>query len=182
VIVHTDQLEPSETSRWQQVNLAELGMQEIARFGSDVVYKLSPIEASPQFHFGLALPDQLPTGEMMQLPTGSTMRLGLRAEDRSHRRWVRPSLLGRKQVQIRWEEVETGKSFIQRKTLELPLAPRAEEVWSTGLPIRTPSSPGRYRLSLDIPTLGLKAPPKLVQLSSKAYQTSANASQSLSAT
>ena len=32
-----------------------------------------------------------------------------------------------------------------------------------------------------MPTLGLKAPPKLVQVSSNAYQTSANASQSLSA-
>jgi hypothetical protein len=181
LILHTDQLEPSETSRWQQVNLPELGMEEIARFGADVVYRLSPSEATPQFHLGLALPDQLPTGEMIQLPTGVTMRLGLQAEDRAHRRWVHPSLLGRKQVQIRWEEVETRKGFIQRETLEFPLASRTEEVWSTGLPIRTPSSPGRYRLSLDVPTLGLKAAPKLVQVSSNAYQTSANASQSLSA-
>jgi hypothetical protein len=181
LIVHTDQLEPSETSRWQHVNTAELGIEEIARFGSDVVYKLSPSDATPLFHLGLALPDRLPTGEPLQLPTGMTIRLGLQVEDRAQRRWVHPSLLGRKPVQIRWEEVDTGNRFIQRKTLEWPVAPRAEAVWSTGLPIRIPSSPGRYRLSLDMPTLGLKAPLKLVQLSSNAYQTSANAFQSLSA-
>jgi hypothetical protein len=181
LIMHTDQLEPSETSRWQQANLAEIGIQEMARFGSDVVYKLLPIEATPQLYLGLVLPDQLPTGEMMQLPAGVMMRLGLRTESGSHRPWVDPSLLGRKQVLIRWEEVEIGAVHIQREKVELPIALRAEEVWSTGLPIRIPPSPGHYRLSLDVPTLDLKAPPKLVQVSSKAYQTSANASQSLSA-
>jgi hypothetical protein len=181
LILHTDQLEPSETSRWQQVNLAELGMEEIARFGADVVYRLSPIEAAPRFHLGLALPDRLPTGEMIQLPTGAVIRLGLREERGSHRRWVHASLQGRKQVQIRWEEVETGKSLIQWEILKSPSALRGSEGWSTALPIRTPRAPGHYRLSLDVPTLGLTAIPKLVQVSSKAYQTSANASQSLSA-
>jgi hypothetical protein len=181
LIVHLDQLEPSETSRWQHANLAETGLEEVARFGSDVVYKLSPVEATPQLNFGLVLPDQLPTGEMMQLPAGAMMRLGLRTESGNHRPWVHPSPLGRKQVLIRWEEVEIGKSLIQREILELPLVLKAEEVWSTGLPIRTPSAPGHYRLSVDVPTLGLKAPSKLVQVNSKTHQTSANASQSLSA-
>jgi hypothetical protein len=181
VIVHTDQLAPSETSRWQYAKLAEMGMQELARFESDVVYKLLPVEATPPLHLGLVLPDQLPTGEMMQLPAGAIMRLGLRTESGSHRRWVHPSLLGRKQAQIRWEEVKTGKSLIQREILESPIPLQAEEVWSTGLPIRIPPSPGQYRLSIAVPTLGLKAPLKLVQVSSKAYQTSTNSSQLLSA-
>ena len=43
------------------------------------------------------------------------------------------------------------------------------------------AAPGHYKLSFDVPTLGLKVTPKLVQVSPKAYQTSANASQSLSA-
>jgi hypothetical protein len=181
VIVHTDQLAPSETSRWQYAKLAEMGMQELARFESDVVYKLLPVEATPPLHLGLVLPDQLPTGEMMQLPAGAIMRLGLRTESGSHRPWVHPSLLGRKQAQIRWEEVKTGKSLIQREILESPIPLQAEEVWSTGLPIRIPPSPGQYRLSIAVPTLGLKAPLKLVQVSSKAYQTSTNSSQLLSA-
>jgi hypothetical protein len=173
VIVHSDQLEPSETSRWQDANLAEGGLQEMRRFGSDVVYTLLPGEATPQHQLRLVLPDQLPTGE--------TVRLGLQAESGSHRRWHHPALLRHKQAQIRWEEVETGKSLIQRQILELPLVLRAEEDWLTGLPIKTPPSPGHYKLSLEVPTLGLKATPKLVQISSKAYQTSANASQLLSA-
>jgi hypothetical protein len=70
---------------------------------------------------------------------------------------------------------------MQRQKVELPLALSAGEVWSTGLPIQTPFSPGEYRLSLDVPTLGLKTSPKLVQVSSNAYQTSATATQSLSA-
>jgi hypothetical protein len=75
VIVHTDQLAPSETSRWQHAYLAEIGLEEIARFGSDVVYRLLPGEVTPPLRFGLVLPDQLPFGEMMQLAVGATMRL-----------------------------------------------------------------------------------------------------------
>jgi hypothetical protein len=181
LIVHTEQLEPSEASRWQQANLAELGLEEMARFGSDVVYLFSPLEATPQLHLGLVLPDQALTGEMMQLPAGALMRLGLQAESGSHRRWVHPSLQGRTQVQIKWEALQRGAVHIQREKVELPIAIKAEEVWFTGLPIRIPDAQGQYRLSLDVPTLSLKAPPKLVYISSNAYQTSANASQSLSA-
>ena len=77
--------------------------------------------------------------------------------------------------------MQTKTVHLQWHKVELPLALRAGEVWSTGLPIQTPFSPGEYRLRLDMPTLGLKTSPKLVQVSSNAYQTSANASQSLSA-
>jgi hypothetical protein len=77
--------------------------------------------------------------------------------------------------------VETGKSLIQEEIVESPLALRAGEAWSTGLPIRIPRVPGRYRLRLDVPILGLSTTSMLVQVSSKAYQTSANTSQSLSA-
>ena len=120
MIVHTDHLAPSETSRWQHASLAEFGMQEIARFGPDVVYKLLPVEATPELHLGLGAPRSTADGEMMQLPAGAIMRLGLRGESGSHRRWIHPALLGRKQVQIRWEDVETGKSLIQWENVELP--------------------------------------------------------------
>jgi hypothetical protein len=181
-IVHTDQLVPSETSRWQHANLAELGMQEVARFGSDVVYKLLPVDTTSQLHLELLLPHQLPTREPIQLPAGTTMRLGLRGEIRGHRRWVDASLLGRKRLLIRWEEVDTAKRLVHKEIIDSPLALRAEEVWSTGVAIKTPRVPGRYRISLDLPTLGLGTPPRLVQVSSYAYPSSANTPQSLSAT
>jgi hypothetical protein len=181
LIVHTDQLEPAEATRWQGANLAEIGLEEIARFGWDIVYKLPPVEAVPQLHWELAVPDQLSAGEMTPLPAGAMMRLGIRAESRSHRRWIHPSLQGRTQIQITWEEVETGKRFTQREILELPIVMGAKEVWSIGLPVRTPSAPGRYRLLLALPALGLEAPPKLVEVVPGSYLTSANGSQLLSA-
>lgn len=181
VVVHTDQLTPEEADRWQDADLATSGMEEVARFGSDVVYKLWPLNMTPPQDLALAMLDRLPNGEAMWLPVGVTMRFGFFLETRGQGFWVHPPPLGRTQVQIRWEEVPTGKVTLQRQKMALPLALRAGEVWTTGLPIKTPPSPGQYRLSLAVPTFGLKASPKLVQVSSNAYQTSANASQSLSA-
>jgi hypothetical protein len=181
LVVHTDQLTPEEATRWQYTNLADIGLQVIARFGSDVVYKLLPLEAAPQPDLVLAMPDQIPDREMMRLPAGALMRLGLVLESRGQRLWGHLPPLGWTQMQIRWEGVQTGNVHILRQKVEFPIVLRAGEVWSTGLSIRTPSSLGQYRLSLDVPILGLKTAPKLVQISSDPYQTSANASQSLSA-
>jgi hypothetical protein len=181
LVLHTDQLEPSEVALWQQAKLSEIGLEEIARFGSDVVYRLAPVEGMSPLYLGLAVPEQLPSGEIPQLPSGAMIKLGLRAANMNHRRWVHPSLMGQTPVQIRWEEIQTGKGQIQLEKIALPLTLRAEEIWATGLPIRTPPASGRYRLSLDMPALGLKAAPKLVQVSSNADHTSTNAHQSLAA-
>jgi hypothetical protein len=181
LVVHTDQLAPQEVARWQYVDLADIGLEEVARFGSDVVYKLLPLQTAPQRDLVLAMPDRQPNGEVIRLPAGAVMRFGLIVETGGQHLWVHPPPLGRTQVQIRWEKVQAGSVLIQREKVELPLVLRTGEVWSAGLPIRTPPSPGRYKLSLDMPTLDLKAAHKLVEISSGAYQTSANTSQSLSA-
>jgi hypothetical protein len=181
LVVHTDQLEPEEAARWQDVNPVDVGLKAEVRFGADVVYKLLPLEAPPQQELVLAMSDQLPNGEELRLPVGAVMRLGLFIESRGQRLWAHPPPLGRTQAQLRWEGVQTKEVYVQRREVELPLVLRAGKVWSTALSIRTPSSPGEYKLRLDVPILGLKASPKLVQVSSNAYQTSANASPSLSA-
>jgi hypothetical protein len=181
LVVHTDQLAPQEVARWQLADLADIGLEEVARFGSDVVYQLLPLETAPQRDLVLAMPDRRPNGEVMRLPAGAMMRFGLIVESGGQHLWVHPPPLGRTQVQIRWEKVQTGSVHIQREKVELPLVLRTRQVWSAGLPIRTPPSSGHYKLSLDMPTLDLKASPKLVEISSEAYQTSANTSQSLSA-
>ncbi len=181
LVVHTDQLAPQEAARWQDANLADIGLEEMARFGADVVYKLLPLEAVPQQDLVLSMPDQLPKEEAMRLPAGAMMKLGLLVESRGQRLWVHPPPLGRTQAQIKWEGVQTKEVHIERQKVELPLALRAGEVWSIGLPTRTPFAAGEYRLSFDMPALSLKTRPKLVQVSSNAYQTSANASHSLSA-
>jgi hypothetical protein len=146
-----------------------------------VVYRLLPRAEAPQRDLVLTMPDRRPNGEEMRLPAGTTIRFGLIVESGSQHLWVHPPPFGRAQTQIRWEKVPTGAVHIQWEKVELPLVLRAGEVWSTGLSIRTPPSPGRYQFSLDMPILDLNAAPNLVQISSKAYQTSANTSQSLSA-
>jgi hypothetical protein len=181
LVVHTDRLTPQEAARWQDASPADIGLQAVARFGADVVYSLLPLEAEPQHNLLLSMPHPLPNGEAMGLPAGAMMRLGLLVESSGQRLWVHPPSLGRTQAQIRWEEVRTKAVHMERQKVELPIALRRGEVWSTGLPITTPSSAGEYRLSLDVPTLGLKTRPTLVRVSSDAYQTSANASQSFSA-
>ena len=181
VVVHTDQLAPEEAARWQDATPADVGLKIEARFGADVVYSLLPLEATSQPDVVLAMSDQSPTGEVERLPAGATMRLGLLIESKGQHLWVHPPPLGRTTVQIRWQGVQMKNVHMQRQKVELPLALRAGEVWSTGLPIQTPLSPGEYRLSLDVPTLGLKTSPKHVQVSSNADQTSATSSQSLSA-
>jgi hypothetical protein len=118
---------------------------------------------------------------VLRLPAGARMRLGFLAENGGPRPWVHPPPLGRTSAMITWEEVRTGKKLLQREYLELPLAISAAEGWSTGVPVRTPRSPGRYRVSIIFPALGLEAAPKLLQVVSSTVQTSANASQRLSA-
>jgi len=181
VVIHTDQLTREDVARWQEADLATIRLEEVARFGSDVVYRLLPLETMPQQDLALAMLDRLPNGEAMRLPAGEMIRFGLLIKSRSQRLWVHPPPLGRTQAQIRWEDVERREVHMQRQKVALPIALRAGEVWSTGLSIRTPSSPGQYRLSFAVPTLGLQASAELVQVSPNAYQTSASASQSLSA-
>jgi hypothetical protein len=181
LVVHTDQLTSQEASRWRDANLAQSGLAEVARFGSDVVYQVLPSNAAPQRDLVLAMPDRQPSGEEMRVPASADMRFGLTVESSGRRLWVHSPPFGRTHVQIRWEEVTTGAVHRQSEKVGLPLVLKAGDIWATGLPIRTPPSPGRYQLSIDVPTLHLKAPPKLVQVSAEAYQTSANASESLSA-
>jgi hypothetical protein len=181
VVVHTDRLTPQEAAQWQDANLADIGLEAVARFGADVVYKLSPLEAEPHHNLLLSMPLPLRNGETLRLPAGVMMRLGLLVESNGQRLWVHPPPLGRTLAQIRWEEVQTKAVRMEPQKVEFPLALRGGEVWSTGLPITTPSSAGEYRLSLAVPTLGLKAGPALVEVSSDAYQTCANSSQSFSA-
>jgi hypothetical protein len=181
VVVHTDRLTPQEAARWQDANLADIGLEAVARFGADVVYKLLPLDAEPQHNLLLSMPHPLPNGEALRLPAGVMMRLGLLVESSGRRLWVHPPPLGRTLVQIRWEVVQTKAVRMERQMVELPIALRRGEVWSTGLPITTPSSAGEYRLSLDVPILGLKTSPALVRVSSDAQHTSADRFQSFSA-
>jgi hypothetical protein len=181
LILHTDRLEPHDASRWQHVKLAELGLEEMARFGSDLVYKLNPLETTPQLHVELAVPNQLPGGETIRLPQRASLGLRLLAETLSHRFWTHPQPLGETKAIIEWKELQTSKKFVQQAALKLPVAIKAEEIWSTTLTVNTPPVPGRYVLSLFMPAFGFKAAPKLMEVTDSLYPESAMAPQLLSA-
>jgi hypothetical protein len=181
LVLHTDQLEPQEATRWRYADLADIGLEEVARFDADVVYKLSPVHATHQLHVELAIPDQLPTGEMVQLPRKAMLRLRLLAKSGSHLLWVHPSPFGRIPARIEWHEQHTGERILQQSHLELPLAIRAEEILSTALPVKAPASPGSYTIGVTLPSLGLQTVPKPVAITSSRAPQSAQSPRLLSA-
>jgi len=148
----------------------------------DVVYRLLPLETMPQQDLALAMLDRLPNGEAMRLPAGEMIRFGLLIKSRSQR------LLGPStSVRTDTGADSGGRTWKERSahaTAEGGIAYSLEsrEVWSTGLSIRTPSSPGQYMVKLcRAYTLVFKLLPSLSRSAPNAYQTSASASQSLSA-
>jgi hypothetical protein len=181
LVLHTDQLEPREAARWRNADLADIGLEEVARFDADVVYKLSPVHATHQLHVELAIPDQLPTVEMVQLPRQAMLRLRLLARSGSHLLWVHPSPFGRIPARIEWQEQHTGQRLIQQHHLELPLVIGAEEVWSTSLSMKAPISPGQYRLAVTLPSLELQTAPKPLAITSSRAPQSAESPRLLSA-
>jgi hypothetical protein len=181
VIVHTDQLAPDEAARWRASNLAGSGVEEVARFGADAVYKLAAVEVAHQVQVELAMPEQLPIGEMIQLPAGALMKAKLLAEGKNGEYWSHPLPIEPTEAIITWTELQTGRTLIQRHNVELPLALRAAEVWSTVLALSTPPSPGRYALALSLPSLGGKIAPKRVEIVPSSAVASLNAPPSLSA-
>jgi hypothetical protein len=181
LILHTDRLDPHDASRWQHAQLAELGLEEMARFDADVVYALQPLETTPRLHVELAVPDQLPAGEAIRLPHRASLRLRLLAETLSRRFWAHPQPLGQTTAVIEWKELHTGKVSDQQVGLTFPVAIKAAEVWSTTLAVSAPSFPGRYVLSLSMPAFGFKSAPKLLEITSSLYPESATAPQLLSA-
>jgi hypothetical protein len=146
-----------------------------------VVYKLIPVETTPQLHVALAVPDQLPEGEMIKLPQRTSLALKLLADVKGHRFWTHPQPLGRTQAIVEWQELQTGKILLQQMNLTFPMAIKTEEVWSTVLALSTPPLPGRYALSVFLPAFDFKATPKLMEISSSHYPESALAPHLLSA-
>jgi hypothetical protein len=181
LVLHTDQLEPQEAARWRDADLAEIGLEEVARFDADVVYKLSPVHTTHQLHVELAIPDQLPTGEMAQLPRKALLRLRLLARSGEHSLWVHPPPYGRIPARIEWKKQHTGERTLQQSHLELPLAIRTEEILSTTLPVKAPASPGSYTIGVTLPSLGIQTAPKPVAITPSRAPQSAESPRLLSA-
>jgi hypothetical protein len=181
VVVHTDRLDPPSAARWRSTNLADIGLREVARFGVDVVYEMAPVPASHQLQVEIAVPDHLPTGEIVQSPRKAPLTLQLLANSAGQSLWVHPSPLGRIPAVIEWREQVTGARRILQQHVELPLALSAEERWSTSLPTHTPAVSGQYTVAVRMPSLGLQTTPKRMQITPSQTPQSATSPRSLAA-
>jgi hypothetical protein len=173
MVVHLDRLQRHAARQWRQAQLAELGLEQVAEFGADIVYRILPVDSTPVLHGELAVPDQL--------PPGARMRLRLSIQGKDHRLWASPRPPGRVSAVVQWVERRTGKTVIDRETLELPIVIGAGQAVVVGLPIRIPSVPGRYLLEVHVPSLDLKTPPQSVELTPAPLPTSLSAPQLLAA-
>lgn len=173
VIVHTGMLPPDEALQWRRLDLAKTSLEKVAEFGSDAIYKIPSVELTHQLDLELAVPDRLPAGAEVRLP--------LLTKGMGHRPWVHPRPLGRTKAIVEWEERRTGRISIQKAKLVLPLVIGAEEVLPMSLSVRTPSSLGRYMLSVHLPALDISLAPAGVELITGPFPTSLTSPKLLSA-
>jgi hypothetical protein len=173
MVVHLGRLQRHVALQWRQAQLAELGLEQVAAFGTDIVYRILPVDSTHVLHGELAVPDQL--------PTGARMRLGLSVQGKDHRLWASPRPPGRVSAVVQWVELRTGKTIIDRGALELPSVIEAGQALFVGLPVRIPVVPGRYLLEVYVPSLALQTPPQRVELTRAPLPTSLNAPQLLAA-
>ena len=181
VVLHTDQLDESEVTRWEHEKLADLGIEEIAQFGPDVVYQLRPVETTSYLHMALDVPEPLPGGEVVKLPQKGILVFRLLGETMGHHFWTHPQPLGKSEIVVEWEGLHTGKILIQRERLGFPMAIKPGKGWWTTLASRAPGIPGPYALRVLSPGLNLKTAPKVVEVTPSRYPESALMPQSLSA-
>jgi 6-pyruvoyl-tetrahydropterin synthase related domain len=174
VVVHLDQLEPQEALRWRQAPLAEIGLEKVAEFQSDLVYKIATsADSTQQLHIELAIPERL--------SSGARLTVGLHAQGVDRHLWAHPQPLGQTSARLEWEEQRTKKTSSQEGKVQLPLAIRAGEVSWLGLPTRAPSAPGHYLLRAYFPALDISTTPRVVELTADPFVTSRNAPHLLSA-
>jgi hypothetical protein len=173
LVVHTDRLPTQVAVRWQQIALAEGGLEKIAIFGPDVVYKLPEVETTQRLDVEFSVPDQF--------PVGTSLKFGFLAKGTGQRAWRTPHPVGQTPVMLEWKELQTGRSLSYQEAIELPLTIRAGEYAAIRLSMRSPSSPGRYMLEVSAPPLGVETAPQFVDLTTESLPTSLTAPQLLSA-
>jgi hypothetical protein len=151
LVVHHDRLPPAEDLRWRQEDFATNGLEPIAAFGADVIYKLPTVDVTPRV--------VLKFGAPTQLPAGTALSLAMLGAGEGRQTWMHPPPLGRTVARVDWMEVSSGTRFIQRQTLEFPIVIRAGEFSTIALPVSTPAAPGAYELRVTVPSLGVEIPP-----------------------
>jgi hypothetical protein len=173
VIVHGDMLPADEVARWQRGDLVAMGLHQMAQFGSDVAYATPSVDRTEQLQLTVHIPDRL--------PAGTPMKVHLLASGMERRPWMHPRPLGRTEVVVEWVEQQTGRTTLQKRKWELPIAIREGGNASIDLPVRAPVLPGEYQLRLHLPRFNIVAESKIVEVTTDPLPTSLNAPQLLAA-
>ena len=173
VLVHFDQLPPHEAQQWRQAPLEDWGVERVVELGSDIVYRIPPVDTTDELRVEFAAPERL--------PINTRVRLGLPARSVDHRMWRSPEPAGRIRTRVEWVEQGTGKSLSAREPLEIPLAIGAGQVIPLGLSVQTPALPGHYLLTVQLPAVGSKTTSWQVELTAEPFPTSLHHPQLLSA-
>jgi len=172
VVVHYDQLPLHEALQWH-LAAVELGLEQVAEFGSDLVYRTPASDSTHELELKLLTPDRL--------PISASIRVGLLVRGIHDRMWLSPRLSQRERVIVEWIEQSTGQTLIEEGSLEWPLASGAKPTTPMGVSVHTPFTQGRYLLTLQIPAFDRKTAPQSIELASNPFPTSANAPQMVSA-
>jgi hypothetical protein len=145
VVVHYDQLPRHEALQWHQAAAVEWGLEKVAEFGADLVYRIPPVDSMHRLAVGLVAPDRL--------PIAASIKIGLLVRGMDGLVRVSPGLSQRERVIVEWREQSTGQTLIDEGALEWTPATGAKQTTPVGVSIHTPSLPGRYLLTLQIPAL-----------------------------
>jgi hypothetical protein len=150
-----------------------LGLEQVAEFGSDLVYRIPSVNSTDDLEVKLLTADRL--------PSAASIRVGLLVHGLDDRMWTSLRSSQNARVIVEWTEQATGWTLIEEKSLEWPPASRAMRAKLVGVSVDTPASPGHYMLTLRIPAFDRKTAPRSVELTRDVFVTSANAPQMLSA-
>ncbi len=141
VVVHGDLLSPEERMRW---TLAERAghVRRLAGFGSDVVYAVAAVPLAASLRGRLVIPDVV--------PAATDVRLGIRLDNDAERPWAhgRPHRIDH--ALVRWSGPDTDTTRATSVPVVLPLVVGAGEHAAIPLRTTTPSTPGRYVVSLTL--------------------------------
>ena len=174
IVVHTDRLNPHEVLSWGTKRFVDAGLEVVAEFGSDVVYKVPPVHSTAELQLKLAVPDRLPAAKQL--------RLGLLAAGKDGEFWTHQPPLGNTSARIEWQELSTGKTSLGEQRVQLPLLIKAGDLEQIGVEVRTPSSPGEYLLRVHLPMFVNSFVSKRVGISMDAFPTSRDSPHLLAAT
>jgi len=174
LVLHTRRLSPDKALEWRGPGIAEMGLERVAEFGPDVVYKIPPVDSTHQLALVSVGSDAV--------AAGPNAKIELLAQGVGHRTWTHPRPLGLTSAIVEWKAQGTEETLIRRERVGLPLVIRAGEVSRIILSVGTPPSPGHYSLRLHFPSFDISTVPRVVKLTPAPLPTSLTSPKLLSAT